>query len=126
MGVSRDADDRTIKRAYRKMVKEYHPDKYRGDLTEEQIQAKMSQINEAWEVLSDEQKKEMFDNGVDPNAQEGQGGPGGNPFAHHGGNPFAGFDFGGGNPFGGQGGPQFMFRQQGGGGGGQRFKFGGF
>lgn len=121
LGVSRDADERTIKRAYRKLVKQYHPDKYRGELTEEQVQSKMSAINEAWEVLSNPELKERFDNGDDPNSQEQQGNPfgGGNPFAHWGGP-------GGG---GGAGGP-FMFRQQqqgfggfGGGAGGQQWKF---
>jgi DnaJ family protein C protein 3 len=102
LGVSRDADAREIKKAYRKLTKQYHPDKYRGDMTAEQIQKKMSEINEAYEVLSDPALKERFDRGDDPNSQEGQ-----NPFAQ-GGNPFAG-GFG-------QGGSQtFMFRQQGGG-----------
>ncbi|TGZ80204.1 DnaJ and TPR domain protein [Ascodesmis nigricans] len=113
LGVSRDADDRTIKRAYRNLVKQYHPDKYRGELNEEEVQSKMSAINEAWEVLSNPELKERFDNGDDPNSNEQQGNP-----------------FGGGNPFaqwGHQGGGPFMFRQQGGfdgfGGGGQHFKF---
>jgi DnaJ family protein C protein 3 len=101
LGVSRDADAREIKKAYRKLTKQYHPDKYRGDLSADQVQKKMSEINEAYEVLSDPALKERFDNGDDPNSHEGQ-----NPFAQ-GGNPFAGF---------GQGGSQtFMFRQQGGG-----------
>lgn len=110
LGVSRDANEREIKKAYRKLTKQYHPDKYRGDMTPEQIQTKMSQINEAYEVLSDPELKERFDNGDDPNSQEQQ-----NPF-HQGGNPFA--------HFGGQ--QQFMFRQQGGNpfsGGGFNFQF---
>ncbi|KAA8893962.1 hypothetical protein FN846DRAFT_976560 [Sphaerosporella brunnea] len=114
LGVSRDADAQDIKKAYRKLTKQYHPDKYRGEMTPEQIQKKMSEINEAYEVLSDPALKERFDNGDDPNSQEGQ-----NPFAQ-GGNPFGGF---------GQGGhQQFMFRQQGGGSpfgqGGFNFHFG--
>ncbi|KAI5807787.1 hypothetical protein BZA77DRAFT_330649 [Pyronema omphalodes] len=110
LGLSRDANEREIKKAYRKLTKQYHPDKYRGDMTPEQIQTKMSQINEAYEVLSNPELKERFDNGDDPNSQEQQ-----NPF-HHGGNPFA--------HFGGQ--QQFMFRQPGGNpfsGGGFNFQF---
>jgi DnaJ family protein C protein 3 len=123
LGVSRDADAREIKRAYRKLTKQYHPDKYRGDMTAEQIQKKMSEINEANEVLSDPALKERFDNGDDPNSQEGQ-----NPFAQ-GGNPFGGFSGGFGRGFGGH--QQYMFRQPGGGspfghggpGGGSNFHF---
>jgi len=110
LGVSRDATEREIKKAYRKLTKQYHPDKYRGTMTPEQIQTKMSAINEAHEVLINPELRERFDNGDDPNSQEGR-----NPFAQ-GGNPFAGF--GGQQPF--------MFRQQhGGGGGGSPFGHGG-
>jgi DnaJ family protein C protein 3 len=98
LGVSRDANEREIKKAYRKMTKKYHPDKYRGELSPEDIQKKMSSINEAYEVLSDPELKERFDNGDDPNSQEQQ-----HPF-HQGG------------PFDRSGRQRFMFRQQHGGG----------
>ncbi len=75
----------------------------------------MGEINQAYEVLSNEELRIRFDNGDDPNDQQSGFG---------GGNPFAGF--GGGFPFGGQGG-QFRFSQgqgfQQGQGGGQRFHF---
>lgn len=113
IGVSRDASDREIKKAYRKLTKQYHPDKYRGDMTKEEIEKKMSTINEAYEVLSNPELRERFDNGDDPNSQERT-----NPFAQ-GGHPFmyrpgggGGFP-GGGSPFG-QGFP---------GGGGFKFQF---
>lgn len=99
LGISRDASEREIKKAYRKMTKLYHPDKYRGDLSKEEVEKKMASINEAYEVLSNPELKERFDRGDDPNSQEGQ-----NPF-NQGGHPFAGFANGGGQ--------QFMFRQQG-------------
>jgi DnaJ family protein C protein 3 len=102
LGVSRDADERDIKKAYRRMTKQYHPDKYRGDLSAEEVQKKMSAINEAYEVLSNPELKQRFDNGDDPNDQQHQ-----HPF-QQGGNPFANFG----------GGQQFMFRQGGGFGGG--------
>lgn len=103
LGTSRDSSPREIKKAYRAMTKKYHPDKYRGDLSKEEVEKKMSSINEAYEVLGNPELKERFDRGDDPNSQEGQ-----NPF-HQGGHPFGGF--------GGGGGQQYMFRQQGGGGG---------
>ncbi|KAL5120369.1 hypothetical protein ACEQ8H_001659 [Pleosporales sp. CAS-2024a] len=103
LGLTRDADDREIKRAYRKMSKMYHPDKASAiGLTPEEAQKKMASINEAYEVLSDPELKARFDRGDDPNNSQQQQG-----------SPFHG------NPFG--GGQQFMFRQ-----GGGNFKFEGF
>jgi DnaJ homolog subfamily C member 3 len=108
LGVDRDADDRTIKRAYRNLVRQHHPDKSAGrGLTKEQAEKKMAQINEAYEVLSDSELKAKFDRGEDPN----------DPMAQQGGHPFQGSPFGG-------GGQQFFFQQSGFSGGGQRqFKF---
>lgn len=103
LGISRDADEREIKKAYRRLSKQYHPDKASAQgYTPEEAQTKMAAINEAYEVLSDPELKARFDNGDDPNNQE------------QGGHPFHG------SPFGqGQGGQQFFFRQ----GPGQGFKF---
>lgn len=106
LGVSREAGEREIKRAYRKLTKQYHPDKYRGDLTPEEVQKKQSSINEAYEVLSNPELKQRFDMGDDPNSQEQQ-----NPFAQ------------GGHPFGGFGGSQHFMFKGGPPGGGQQFKF---
>ena len=110
LGISRDADERTIKRAYRQLTKQFHPDKASSQgISPEEAQSKMAAINEAYEVLSDPELKARFDNGDDPNNPEQQG------------NPFHG------SPFGqGQGGQQFFFRQgpgQGFPGGGGGFKF---
>lgn len=106
LGLTRDADERDIKRAWRKLSVQYHPDKAaRNGHTEEEAQRKMSAINEAYEVLSDPELRQRFDNGDDPN----------DPTSGHGGQPFQG------SPFGGQ---RFMF-QQGGGGGGFKFQGGG-
>lgn len=111
LGVSRDADEATIKRAYRKATKIYHPDKAMGKgVTKEEAEKKMAGINEAYEVLSDPDLKARFDSGEDPN----------DPMARQGGNPFQQ----GGNPFGGFGG-QPIFFQQAPMGGKRTFKFGG-
>lgn len=107
LGVANDADDRTIKRAYRNLVKKHHPDKAAAQgLSKEASEKKMATINEAYEVLSDSEKRAQFDRGDDPNSPEHQG------------NPFHGSPFGGGQQFffqsGGGGQRSFHFQQQGG------------
>ncbi|KAI8800330.1 hypothetical protein BJ742DRAFT_686223 [Cladochytrium replicatum] len=67
LGVPRSASKREIKKAFRKLAQEWHPDKYQGDLPEEAVVKKMSEINEAYEVLSDDELRQRFDNGDDPN-----------------------------------------------------------
>jgi molecular chaperone DnaJ len=97
LGVSRDADENEIKKAYRKLAKQYHPDLHPND---KEAEAKFKEINEAYAVLSDPQKRKQYDmyghSGVDGTGFEGFSG-------------FGGFDFGfedifdtffGGSPFG--------------------------
>ena len=78
LGVSKGASDDEIKKAYRKMAKEYHPDLHPGD---KEAEAKFKEVGEAYEVLSDAQKKSRYDQfghaGVDPNFGAGAGGWGG-------------------------------------------------
>ncbi len=82
LGVNKGASEDEIKKAFRKLAHEHHPDKTGGE------DAKFKEINEAYQVLSDKRKREHYDRfGTDP-SQAG-GFPGG-------GNPFGGFDFGGG------------------------------
>ncbi|KAL8971164.1 MAG: hypothetical protein Q9197_003421 [Variospora fuerteventurae] len=109
LNVPNDADERQIKRAYRTLTKQYHPDKTQAQgVPKEEAEKKMAGINEAYEVLSDPELRARFDRGDDPNSNEQQG------------QPFHG------SPFGqGPGGQQFFFRQGGGGGGGG-FPGGGF
>ena len=82
LGVAKDADDKTIKRAYFDLARVNHPDK--GGDTE-----KFKEIQNAYDVLSDSQKRQVYDMTGDENPNNA---PQGNPF---GGNPF-GFPFGGG------------------------------
>ena len=78
LGVSRDASDEEIKKAYRKTAKKYHPDLNPGDA---EAEAKFKECNEAYEVLSNPQKKARYDQfgfaGVDPSYGGGAGAGGG-------------------------------------------------
>lgn len=79
LGVSKNASDDEIKKAYRKLAIKYHPDKNPGDKTAEE---KFKEATEAYEVLNDKQKRARYDQF----GHAGVGGDAGNPFA--GGNPF--------------------------------------
>ena len=76
--VGKDAGADDIKRAYRKAAMKYHPDRNPGD---KEAEAKFKEVGEAYEVLSDPDKKARYDQfgfaGVDPNFAAGQGGGGG-------------------------------------------------
>mgnify|MGYP000478590192 CR=1 FL=1 len=58
LGVDKNASADDIKKAYRKKAKQYHPDLNPGD---KEAEAKFKEANEAYEVLSDEQKKARYD-----------------------------------------------------------------
>jgi len=102
LDVSRDADAKTIKKAFRKAAMTAHPDKGGSE-------AKMAAVNEAYEVLSKPELRQRYDNGDDPNDPMSQGG---HPFAAGDGHPFAQFfqQYGSG---GAPGGFQFHFSQGG-------------
>jgi len=128
LGVSKNASSEEIKKAYRKQALEWHPDRHRDD--KEAAERRFKEINEAYQILSDSQKRSAYDqfghSAFSPGGMPGGFGGGGGPFAQtgrygpftytytttgDGGNPFAGFDFGdpfeifeqffgGGSPFG--------------------------
>lgn len=58
LGVAKDADLDTLKKAYRKLAMQYHPDRNHGDAAAEQ---KFKELNEAYDVLKDEQKRAAYD-----------------------------------------------------------------
>lgn len=68
LGIAKGASEDEIKKAYRQMAKKYHPDLNPGD---KEAEARFKEVNEAYEVLSDAQKKARYDQyghaGVDPN-----------------------------------------------------------
>ena len=74
LGVSKNATQDDIKKAYRALVKKYHPDLHPGD---EQAAEKFKEINEAHEVLSDDKKRKNYDTFGDPNGNMGGFGGGG-------------------------------------------------
>ena len=105
LGVAKNASEEDLKKAYRKQAKKYHPDLNPGD---KEAEAKFKEVNEAYEVLSDKEKRARYDQfgfaGVDPSYGAGAGGPGAGGFGGFGG--MGGVDLGDifGDLFGGMGG----------------------
>ncbi|MEI3246189.1 MAG: molecular chaperone DnaJ [Lachnospiraceae bacterium] len=83
LGVDKNADDATLKKAYRKLAKKYHPDMNPGD---KEAEAKFKEATEAYSVLSDADKRRQYDQFGHAAFENGGGGAGGG---------FGGFDFGG-------------------------------
>ena len=94
LGVNKNATDDELKKAYRKLAKKYHPDANQSNKTESE--AKFKEVNEAYETLSDSQKRNMYDQ-FGHDGPQGFGGGAGGPFG--GGNYYSSYsDF---DPFGG-------------------------
>lgn len=83
LGVERGADDATLKKAYRKLAKKYHPDMNPGD---KEAEAKFKEATEAYTVLSDPEKRRTYDQYGHAAFENGGAGQGGG---------FGGFDFNG-------------------------------
>ncbi len=118
LGVDKSATEQEIKKAYRSLAREYHPDRNRGE-NEKQAEEKFKEISEAYEVLADKEKRVRYDK-FGHSAVEGDFSPGGfswSDFSHARDfeDLFSGFGFGGGESI------FDMFF----GGGGQRGGFGG-
>ena len=125
LGVSKDATAQEIKTAYRKQALEWHPDRHKDD--KENAEKRFKGVNEAYQILSDSQKRKAYDAfspggmprgaGQGPFTQAGRQGPFTYTYTSSGG-PQAGFDFGdpfeifsqffgGASPFGGQRKPRY-------------------
>ena len=83
LGVDKNADDATLKKAYRKLAKKYHPDVNPGD---KEAEAKFKEATEAYSVLSDADKRRQYDQFGHAAFENGGGGGAGG---------FGGFDFNG-------------------------------
>ncbi|KAJ1919958.1 DnaJ- protein scj1 [Mycoemilia scoparia] len=100
LGISRNANEREIKKAYRQLSKKYHPDKNSGD---KKAEAMFIEVAQAYEVLSNKEKRDVYDRygeeGVKNFGEGGSGGGGGGGGFH---DPFDIFSqfFGGGGGFG--------------------------
>jgi molecular chaperone DnaJ len=82
LGVERTASDDELKKAFRKLARQYHPDLQAGDAQKKAAEDKFKEVNEAYEVLSDAEKRRRYDTFGHAD-QQGMGGGG-----------FEGFDFG--------------------------------
>src|SRR5260370_1574407 len=94
LGISRGAKDEDVRKAYKKLARKYHPDVNPGDKAAEE---RFKKVQEAYDILSDENKKKVYDqygfysdnippNGGGPHGSGAASGPGAGP-------NFEGFDF---------------------------------
>lgn len=81
LGVERTVSDDELKKAYRRLARQHHPDLQTGDHQKKASEEKFKEINEAYEILSDQEKRKRYDMFGHAGAQQGAGG-------------FEGFDFG--------------------------------
>jgi len=82
LGVDRSASDEDLKKAYRKLARQYHPDLHTGEQQKKVSEEKFKEVNEAYEALSDPEKRRRYDAFGHAGGPQGVGGG------------FEGFDFG--------------------------------
>jgi molecular chaperone DnaJ len=82
LGVDRNAPDEEVKKAFRRLARQYHPDLQSTDQQKKAAEEKFKEVNEAYEVLSDREKRKRYDMFGHAGSQQGFGGG------------FEGFDFG--------------------------------
>src|SRR6516162_1266691 len=88
LGIKRDASEDEIKKAYRKLARQYHPDRNPGD---KQAEAKFKEVQDAYDILSDKAKRQQFDRFGRVGPDGGFGGHGGQGQTFHWGGPDGGF-----------------------------------
>src|SRR3989442_11371935 len=88
LGVAKDASEEDIKKAYRKLARQHHPDRNPGD---KQAEARFKEVQDAYDILGDKAKREQYDRFGFAGPGPGPGGPGGGRTFHwEGGAPFGG------------------------------------
>src|SRR5580765_6392912 len=75
LGVAKNASADEIKKAYRKLARQYHPDKNPGDASAEE---RFKEVQNAYDILSDAEKRKQYDTWGSTNGRPGPGGQGGN------------------------------------------------
>ncbi len=73
MGIAREASEADVKKAYRKLAHQFHPDRNPGDKTAE---SRFKEVQEAYDILSDKEKRKKYDQFGFAGPQMGDGGPG--------------------------------------------------
>ena len=81
--VSRNSKTKEIKKKYRELALKWHPDKHSGEGEKEKAEKKFQEVAEAYEVLSDDEKRQKYDRGEEVFPNQGGGGGNQNPFQHH-------------------------------------------
>src|SRR5947207_64008 len=84
LGVKRDASEDEIKKAYRKLAREFHPDRNPGD---KKAEGKFKEVQEAYDILSDTAKRSQYDRFGTVGPDGGGAGPGGSGFRWQWGGP---------------------------------------
>lgn len=74
LGVAKDASERDVKKAYKRLAMKYHPDRTAGD---KDLETKFKEVKEAYEILTDSQKRQMYDQYGHAAFEQGGGGGGG-------------------------------------------------
>lgn len=91
LGVARGASEDEVRKSYRRLARKYHPDLNPGDKSAEE---KFKEVQEAYDILSDSKKRQMYDQ-YGFYSENGMPGPGGSPFGGAGSGGGVNFDFGG-------------------------------
>ena len=73
LGVDRTASEDELKKAYRKMARQHHPDLQTGEAQKKSSEEKFKEVNEAYETLSDQDKRKRYDMFGHAGAQQGAG-----------------------------------------------------
>lgn len=92
LGINKNSSEKDVKSAFKKLAKQYHPDKAKNDSQKKEYETKFKEINEAYQVLGDSKKRKQYDTFGSANYNNARGGSGFDPFGRTGGFNGANFD----------------------------------